>query len=83
MEQCLFKLQLPLIRYASKEYLKSNKILNISNENIIHKTDSKRNFSFFVLTCNVAGMNLENIKSMNLSELLFSEKCHKYFESGN
>ena len=88
----LFKLKFPKVCYVDKKYIEeylkttiniSSKI-NISkneNENNEYINKSKTNFSIFILTYNVCGMNIESINSINFSELLFPEKVKIYYES--
>ena len=66
----LLKLNLPKISYINKNYIQ---------ENI--KKNKKKIFNIFILTYNVCGMSIENINSINFSELLFPIKVKEYFES--
>ena len=62
----------------------NNISLNISNNKNIDNNSiniSKTNFSIFILTYNVCGMNLENIMNINFSELLFPRKAKNYFDT--
>ena len=87
----LIKLKFPKVYYVNKNYIKEykntskniptniNKSLNITISN--NSNFSERNFSIFILTYNVCGMSLNDINSVNFSELLFPEKAQKYFDS--
>ena len=80
------KLKFPKIYFINKDYLKEKFNLNknnLSNNNIEKEESLKSNFTIFILTYNVCAMNIENINSINFSELLFPEKSKKYFESNN
>ena len=90
----LIKLKFPKVSYVNKEYIKSNlnvslnMSLNINNNNtglnlINDNNKALNNFSLFILTYNVCGMNKENINSINFSELLFPEQANKYISSKN
>ena len=78
----LYKLEpkFPKVKLVTNDYIKSS---NINIKNNFQDQTQKKLFSIFILTYNVAAMNIDDINSINFSELLFPEKSKKYFESHN